>query len=635
MRTAQITIVCLTLSLALGATPAFSQAEAPSNSRYASCLIRVAIDADILPLDPGTVERLIRSSAVAGKAVKDVFGLEAEAAGNILQEIRIEWLSQTAQEAAMPEPPQRNAAEDSDISRELAQIYGGRFALPAGQDGDKPERQEPATVTPPAGDNRTAGANDHSPQQGMGMGGGMMGGGGMSGGMMGGGGSGRSRGMAMGGMRMGGYGAMGGGTGGGMGGGMGRYADGIYGGWAPQAQDAGGVGRQQTAMIRLSVELPNDVRPAAGQFVKALVDNLRQALENSYNRYDRLLTEQTQFAEFRREQIEQQMGRSAAPSSPESMKIREQLSTIVDVSALTPGMPFSEAVELLKNAVEPPLPIVVLWKELQQFSGIDSTTAIEMDGPSSIRLETALKMVLEAVSGGQRPAVSYQIDNDVVVVRLKDLQTAQGDSAATGHQEDAQELAAHRRDLSNQIRNLEMQMAGMEARRQAIEEQIARTRDEADRKLAQDTVTKELQILVEMIETRLSALRKQVDAGQLPQSELAPAMENLTRARIELAKRQEELRRDAGGGRLDSLNSELSQMAIQTAEQRARLEIFRTQLDETQRRLARASAFDPQAARLRTARQALDIAERQIAELTSRRVQLARPSVTEMAADGL
>ncbi len=624
MRTAQITIVCLTLSLALAATPAFGQAEAPSNSRYASCLIRVAVDADILPLDPTTVEQLIRSSAVAGKAAKDVFGLEAEAAGNILQEIRIEWLSQTAQGAGMTAPPQRNAAGDSDIMRELAQIYEDDYARRLREDRDKYGTQEPATVTPPADENRPAGANDHSPPRG--MGGGMGGYGGMGGGMMGGGGSGRSRGMAMGGMGMDPY-------GGGPYGGMGGYGGGIYGGWVPQARDAEDVGRQQTAMVRLSVELPNDVKPAAGQFVKALVDNLRQALEDSCNRYERLLSEQIQFAEFRREEIEQQLGRSVAPASPESMKIREQLSTIVDVSSLTPGMPFSEAVELLKNAVEPPLPIVVLWKELQQFSGIDSTTAIEMDGPSSIRLETALKMVLEAVSGGQRPAVSYQIDNDVVVVRLKNLQTAEGEPAATSRQEDVQELAARRRDLSNQIRNLEMQMAGMEARRQAIEEQIARTRDEADRKLAQDTVTKELQILVERIETRLSALRKQVDAGQLPQSELAPAMENLTRARIELARRQEELTRDAGGGRLDSLNSELSQMVIETAEQRARLEIFRTQLDETQRRLARASAFDPQAARLRTARQALDIAERQITELTSRRVQLARPSVTVMAAD--
>jgi len=76
-------------------------------------------------------------------------------------------------------------------------------------------------------------------------------------------------------------------------------------------------------------------------------------------------------------------------------------------------------------------------------------------------------------------------------------------------------------------------------------------------------------------------------------------------------------------------------MAIETAEQRARLEVFRTQLDETQRRLTRASAFDPQAARLRTAQQALSIAERQIADLTNRRVQLQRPSVTVMAADGL
>lgn len=619
MRTVQVTIVCLTLSLALGATPAFGQAEAPSNSRYAGCLIRVSVDADILPLDPGTFERLIRSSAVAGKAAEDVFGLEAEAAGNIVHEIRVEWLSQTAQRAGMTEPRQPNATGDSELMRELAQVYGDDYArMLGGQDGDKPERPEPSVVTPPTDDNR-AGANDRSPQQG--MGGGMGGYGGMGGGMMGGGGSGRSRGMAMGGMGMDPY------------GGMGGYGGGLYGGWGSQARDVEDVGRQQTAMVRLFVELPNDVKPAAGQFVKAIVDNLRRALEDSYNRYDRLLTEQIQFAEFRREQIEEQLGRSAASISPESRRVREQLRTIVDVSALSPEMPFSEAIELLKNSVQPPLPIVVLWNELQERCGIEPVTPIGMDGPPAVRLETALKMVIAAVSGGNSD-ISYQIDDDVIVIREGELQTPPT-SIALSTQEDTQELIARRRDLSNQIRSLEMQMAGMEARRQAIEEQIARTRNEADRKLAQDTVTKEFQTLVQMMEVRLSQLRKQVDAGQLPQSELTPAMENLTRARIELAKRQEELRKDAGGGRMDEFASQLSQMAIQTAEQRARLEVYRGQLDETQRQLARASAFDPQVARLRTARQALDIAERQITELTNRRVRLTRPSVTVMAADGL
>ncbi len=620
MRATQITIVCLTLSLALAATPAFGEAEAPSNSRYASCLIRVAIDADILPLDPTTVEQLIRSSAVAGKAAKDVFGLEAEAAGNIRQEIRIEWVSQAAQTTSMPEPAQRNTAEDSDIIRQLAPIYGDDYARQLREDRDKYGTPEPAATTPPADKNRPAGANDHSPQQGMGMGGGMMSGRGARSGTM----------MGRTGMGGGGMGGMGYGTMGGYG--MGGYGvGGMYG--APTAP-APTRAQQQTAMVRLYVPLPEDAKPLAGQFVKALVDNLRRALEDSYNRYERLLSEQIQFAELRREEIEQQLGRSTAPSSPGSSRIREQLSTIVDVSVLTPEMPFAEAIELLKNSVEPPLPIVVLWKELQESCDIEPPTPIGMDGPPPVKLETALKTVIEAVSGGLTD-ISYQIDDDVIVIREEELQSPQAAFSTIEIQEDTQELIARRRDLSDAIQDLEMEMAGREARRQAIEEQIARTRDEADRKLAQDTVTKEFQTLVQMIEMRLSQVRKEVDAGRLPQSELTQAQENLTRARIELAKRQEELTKDVGGGRLDSLNSELSQMAIETAEQRARLEVFRTQLDETQRRLARASAFDPQAARLRTAQQALSIAERQITELTNRRVQLQRPSLTVMASGGL
>ena len=234
----------------------------------------------------------------------------------------------------------------------------------------------------------------------------------------------------------------------------------------------------------------------------------------------------------------------------------------------------------------------MLWKELQESCGIEPITPIGMDGPPAVRLETALKAVIAAV-GGRLTDISYQIDDDVIVIREEELQSPQAGSTTLRIQEDVQELAARRRDLSNQIRNLEMQMAGMEARRRAIEEQIDQVRTEADRRLIQDTVTQELQRLVQMNSERLSLLRKQIDAGRLPESELAQAEENLARARIELARRQEELTRVAGGGRLDEFTSDLSRMAIQTAEQRARLEVYRSQLDETQRQLAQASAFNP------------------------------------------
>jgi chromosome segregation ATPase len=156
-----------------------------------------------------------------------------------------------------------------------------------------------------------------------------------------------------------------------------------------------------------------------------------------------------------------------------------------------------------------------------------------------------------------------------------------------------------------------------------------------DQKLGNDVVTRELQDLVKINEESLSLLHKKVDTGRLPESELAQAQENLARAKIELARRREELTKTAGGGRLEDLNDELSQMAIDATEQKARLDILRRQLDETQAQLAQASAWAPQVARLQAGQQALNIANQRIAALASRMVRLQPPTVTVIGADSL
>lgn len=307
---------------------------------------------------------------------------------------------------------------------------------------------------------------------------------------------------------------------------------------------------------------------------------------------------------------------------------------IVDLSMLTPEMPFAEAVEMLRNSVEPPLQIIVLWRELFENCEIEPTTSIDMDALPTVKLETALRTLLKAVGGGLRD-VSYQIDDDVVVISGRQMQAPEPALAAQTAQMDVRDLVDRRRELSREVQNLEMELASSEARQGAIERQIAVIRKSFEERLGNDVVTRELQDLVKINEERLSLLHKQVDAGRLPESELAQAQESLARAKIELARRREELTKTAGGSRLEDLNDELSQMAIDTTEQRARLNILHQQLDETKAQLAQASALAPQAARLQAGRQALDIAEQRIAVLTNRMVCLQPPTVTVMGADGL
>lgn len=625
MRTARITILCIALSLVLIACPVLGADEETAGAGGTSCIVKITVDPDILPLNPTTVEGLIRSSGVAGKAARDILGVDDQAAARIVQSIQIEWLSQGMQSNV----GFRSSDPYSDqMMRELEEMYGFRpmqemgsrsedqpLLTEATDDTDTPEERHPANTPPSDRSSQTvrgrtrgrASRSDDAPTMGMGMGGY----GGMGGASM------------MGSGRMG-YGMMGGGTGGfGMGG--------MYG--APTMM-APTPGQQQTAIIKLSVRLPVGYKPQAGNFVKALIDNLGKTLNLAYERYEQTLSEQIEFARFRRDEVQQQLGHVATPLSPVSTQVHEQLGTIVDLSMLTPEMPFSKAIDLLKNSVEPPLPIVVLWKELFENCDIEPVTAIDMDGLPHVKLETALRTLLKAVGGGSTD-ISYQVDDDVIVIGEDQMQTPESALVASATQADVRELADRRRELSREVQNLEMEIASMAARREAIERQIAVTRKEADEKLAQDTVTQELKRLVQINEEHLSLLRKRVDAGRLPESELAQAQENLARARIELARRREELTRVAGGDRLEDLNGELSQTAIEATEQRARLDIVHRQLNETEVQLSQVSAFEPRAARLRAGQQALDIAEQRINALTNQMIHLQPPTVNVIGADNL
>lgn len=86
--------------------------------------------------------------------------------------------------------------------------------------------------------------------------------------------------------------------------------------------------------------------------------------------------------------------------APADAVVYRQLDEIVDLSQLTPEMPFSEAIEILKNSVDPPLRIFVNWRDLYDNADIDQTTPINMDPISAIPLRRALELLLEAVSGG-------------------------------------------------------------------------------------------------------------------------------------------------------------------------------------------------------------------------------------------
>jgi len=88
----------------------------------------------------------------------------------------------------------------------------------------------------------------------------------------------------------------------------------------------------------------------------------------------------------------------------------------VSPSSFKPDMPFSEAIDILRNSTIPPLNIVVLWKDLQENADIYRETPIGMDGLSRVPLRTHLKVLLMSVAGDSVEKLRYVVDEGVIII---------------------------------------------------------------------------------------------------------------------------------------------------------------------------------------------------------------------------
>jgi len=113
--------------------------------------------------------------------------------------------------------------------------------------------------------------------------------------------------------------------------------------------------------------------------------------------------------------------RQPQPSEPARRRVplARQLKTVVDISHWSRDTTFAEAVEDLRAAVDPPLKLIVLWRDLSQNAGIDRETAIQIDGVQDVTLSTALQLLLQAVASSPQQ-LGYVIEHDVITVGTKD-----------------------------------------------------------------------------------------------------------------------------------------------------------------------------------------------------------------------
>jgi hypothetical protein len=355
--------------------------------------------------------------------------------------------------------------------------------------------------------------------------------------------------------------------------------------------------------------------------------NLRTAMVQVYEEeVDQI---QTQLAQAEQQKVEA-LARLQGPSAenPRTRATQQQIEQVVNLSALHSGMPLKDAIERLRNTVQVPLRLVVLWKDLEDV-GMDRTTPIGMDGINPVRLETALKLLLKSISSGSFD-IDYVIDDGVITIATRQTLQSMDKHVPTDWEGglSADQLTARRQDLISQQEVVGMDLAIRQARRQAIEQQIAELNKRIDERIAGDQLLRDLQRLVEIQAEVERNTKHLVEVGKADQQQLGEAFERVVKAKVELARQREAVAQSAGGELLAKFHSELSEISVRQAEMEAQVGVARDQLRKAEAQLAQAVASMPQRIERDLAMRSLKEAEERIYSIRQDLANLQSPTIT-------
>ncbi|HNS20342.1 MAG TPA: hypothetical protein PKH24_07570 [Sedimentisphaerales bacterium] len=106
----------------------------------------------------------------------------------------------------------------------------------------------------------------------------------------------------------------------------------------------------------------------------------------------------------------------ALQQSPKPQASRPVLKPGVRTPAsFTRDMPLSEAIDILRTCTTPPLPIIVLWRDLDS-AGIYQDTAIGIDGIPGLRLRQYLDTLVSSLSAGASAKVGYTVHQGLITI---------------------------------------------------------------------------------------------------------------------------------------------------------------------------------------------------------------------------
>jgi hypothetical protein len=148
------------------------------------------------------------------------------------------------------------------------------------------------------------------------------------------------------------------------------------------------------------------------------------------------------------------------------------------------------------------------------------------------------------------------------------------------------------RQLLIDIESDEMKQASADLLIQDIPRRIAQTEAKLKEQMQTDPVTKELEEIVKINAKLLADTEVLIKSGNAPPSELDLAREKYAKARIELAKRQEQLRAEKGGNLIASYNEKLDDLLTRSKENNADIPALKNRLAKAQALLEHADEYE-------------------------------------------
>jgi hypothetical protein len=187
--------------------------------------------------------------------------------------------------------------------------------------------------------------------------------------------------------------------------------------------------------------------------------------------------------------------------------------------------------------------------------------------------------------------------------------------------------------LRQQIQSTRMKMASDETLYEATAKRVAEEQARREKLVQDDPITSEFKSMLDVHKKRLVETQKLYESGSASAADLDDVKEKIIRARIELAKRQDEVSNPPGGIVLSSFNNELANLSTQIALAQQEIRSFEEQLTEPEVLLERADDYDLLSLKADIARQNLEETLLSHARLSRNIRSIQPPDVTVIGAE--